>query len=695
MSDGSSNLVTPTNILGRTFGYLQSASVYDESNADEDQNKSSVQNGTPYPVPPLSLAADDVDNTQQTNNASTTNDYSRSANVDISSRLFNSYETRATGGTIVNGTLKIGSAGEAVTLSGAQVKSGGNLNVYRNASTVSAVVSSGGYINLAPRTDTVPGGTAIATTLLWGGTMNVYNSGFAQDTTISAGGVAMVNNGGVLTGAQVYSGGLISAIGGDQTKPPGVVSGATIYSRGVLRMRQGVASRVEATGSNNVIMSGGTIVVGLGSVDTGSVISSGGSAILAWSGGLVNTRLEPHGSLDFDYLGGNLVGAYMTSDGLLTVYSDNGKNATIQLAGKYDHNEFKFSGDTLEYLCFLKGTRISTPDGHIAVENISCGDEVLTWDTNAKTQKISKVSWAGVKTITPRPGLPDDSCGFPVIVKAGALDNSIPERDLQITPEHCLYIDGYFIPSRMLVNGKNIYYDRTVKAYDVYHIETENHSVLWAEGAMSESYLDTNNRHSFTQCGAVLNLSRNKNLSWENDAAAPLTTIRSVVEPIYQRILARVGMPVAKPDTIDDPDIKIALNGNKTVEPCRISGNKYVFMIEGEVRDISIASRSSRPCDVIGNFVDDRRNLGVLVGSIVVFDSLRTYSLTEHLTNKDLEGWHAAEGEASRWTDGCASLPIKARDAHSILIIAVEILSAGPYLVKKLCDDNIQRLSAL
>ncbi|WP_035367102.1 Hint domain-containing protein, partial [Acetobacter pasteurianus] len=70
-----------------------------------------------------------------------------------------------------------------------------------------------------------------------------------------------------------------------------------------------------------------------------------------------------------------------------------------------------------------------------------------------------------------------------------------------ITAEHCLFFEGKFVPVRMLVNGVSIFYDKSITSYDYYHVETDQHSVITADGMLTESYLDTGNRRAFRQEG--------------------------------------------------------------------------------------------------------------------------------------------------------------------------------------------------
>ena len=60
-----------------------------------------------------------------------------------------------------------------------------------------------------------------------------------------------------------------------------------------------------------------------------------------------------------------------------------------------------------------------------------------------------------------------------------------------------MFLDGVLIPARCLVNGSTIIRERGLDRVDYFHIELDNHDVLLAEGAPSESYLDDDSRGMF------------------------------------------------------------------------------------------------------------------------------------------------------------------------------------------------------
>jgi len=327
---------------------------------------------------------------------------------------------------------------------------------------------------------------------------------------------------------------------------------------------------------------------------------------------------------------------------------------------------------------------IKTPDGFIPVQEISIGDEIIAYIDGEEITR--RVTWAGQAHCVVQTDRPDDRGGYPVRILKDAIADGVPFKDMLITAEHCLFFDGTFIPARMLVNGRSIFFDKSIPFYDYYHIETENHSVIMADGTLTESYLDTGNRNTFRQKGNVLSIGASRNLTW-NDAAVLLDVSRSRVEPIYRQIEARAnksGVTVqaeARPLT-NESNLHLTTETGAIIRQARENNARAIFMIPSGTQSVRIVSNTSRPCDVIGPFVDDRRNLGVLVGDITLFESNSTRTLTAHLHETDLAGWNNVEDGTSRWTTGNALINLGPRAPNSLAILAIEIKAAGPYVVE-------------
>ena len=87
---------------------------------------------------------------------------------------------------------------------------------------------------------------------------------------------------------------------------------------------------------------------------------------------------------------------------------------------------------------------------------------------------------------------------LPICIKAGALDDRVPQRDLWLSPHHALYLDGMLIEAKDLVNGVSIVQADRVEKVEYFHIELETHDVIIAEGALAESFIDDDSRGMFS-----------------------------------------------------------------------------------------------------------------------------------------------------------------------------------------------------
>lgn len=335
-------------------------------------------------------------------------------------------------------------------------------------------------------------------------------------------------------------------------------------------------------------------------------------------------------------------------------------------------------------ICFLENAMIRTPSGDVAIQELAIGDEVVAY-VEGRAQSRSVV-WAGKGHVKVRAGLPDDEAGYPIRILVNAISEGVPYKDLLVTPEHCFFFDGGFVPARMLVNGRSVFYDRSVSAYDYFHVETREHSIIMADGMLTESYLDTGNRDAMSQNhNVVVRLSAGPRRSWADDAAAPLVVERDAVEPLYRRIenraveagLEAIDAPVL---TTQDADMHLVTDQGQVILRTREAGNRVMFTIAPGIETVRIVSRTSRPSDVTGPFLNDRRQLGVLVGEITLFDSGEASTLDRHLQEPQARGWDVVEGTPCRWTNGDAWVSLGDRAPGSVGLLAIEVLAAGPYL---------------
>jgi hypothetical protein len=150
-----------------------------------------------------------------------------------------------------------------------------------------------------------------------------------------------------------------------------------------------------------------------------------------------------------------------------------------------------YSGGTDLMLCFYPGTRIATPNGDVTVENLSRGDMVLTENGPLP------IRWIGTSQASTR--FADPLRVLPIRIRAGALGLGLPRRDLLLSPDHAIFLDGILVQAGALVNGQNIIREKNVpETFTYYHVELATHELLSAEGVKAETFVDNVDRMAFS-----------------------------------------------------------------------------------------------------------------------------------------------------------------------------------------------------
>ncbi|MDP4026848.1 Hint domain-containing protein [Methylobacterium sp. NEAU 140] len=135
--------------------------------------------------------------------------------------------------------------------------------------------------------------------------------------------------------------------------------------------------------------------------------------------------------------------------------------------------------------CYVTGTRIRALRGRtlqdVPVETLRVGDLALT-----ASGKPRPIRWIGTRSY---PGLTAPKHDRPVRVRAGALADGVPARDLRVSPDHCLFLDGLLVAAGHLVNGTSITRGEAVADLTYWHVELDSHDMLMAENIPAESFL--------------------------------------------------------------------------------------------------------------------------------------------------------------------------------------------------------------
>ncbi len=184
--------------------------------------------------------------------------------------------------------------------------------------------------------------------------------------------------------------------------------------------------------------------------------------------------------------------------------------------------------------CFAAGTRILTPHGELKVESLAIGDHLITRDGEELP-----IIWIGRREVNITAQLRPETVR-PVIIEADALADGMPARNLIVSPDHALYLDGVLVPAKDLINWTTIRQDQNAASVTYYHLELPRHAVIFAEGTPAESFLDTGHRGVFDNADeAVIALPAGMQEQREAESCAPLCTSGPALEAIRQRIASR------------------------------------------------------------------------------------------------------------------------------------------------------------
>lgn len=339
-------------------------------------------------------------------------------------------------------------------------------------------------------------------------------------------------------------------------------------------------------------------------------------------------------------------------------------------------------------VCFVAGTRIATQRGDIAVEALREGDLVLT--VSSDRRHLRPIRWIGERRLDLTTHKRPESL-FPIRIRRGAFAENMPQRDLLVSPDHCLFVDGELIPAKLLVNGMTVVQDRAVRFVHYYHVELDNHDVLLAEGLPAESYIDTGNRGFFANNDGPLTLHPEleidaERVHWQDRLCAPLRLRSAEIEPAWQRLVARaetLGYRRPSPAVTADPGLRLVSRGRE-FRPVAVEGDRYVFVLPPGASDIRIASRSGMPV-VANRHADDWRRLGVAVGRIGIrVGDERIDVPADHPSL--MQGWHPVEQDATglrRWTDGNAALPLGLSAQDGAALVEIQLAGTTPYALEE------------
>ncbi len=406
---------------------------------------------------------------------------------------------------------------------------------------------------------------------------------------------------------------------------------------------------------------GGTI--GSGTATLNGVAASFGDPIQVQIGGLTQT-LSAYGELP-----GGIV-LTTPNFGTFYVFMSAAFNPALDYPITYGFGNFNPP-------CFVAGTQIATDRGEVAVESLRRGDRVVA----LRAGRFATVSWLGHRRVDCVAARGRDV--WPVRIAANAFASGEPARDLKLSPDHAVYVDGGLIPIRYLINGATITQE-PARNVTYWHVELAAHDILLAEGLACESYLDTGNRGMFANAPTTACCPPPRALrAWQDRACAPLRLDPRDHAPVSRRLLARTAS--LGHATTDDPALRVLADG----EPLKVRrcGATWQAQIPAGTQEIRLHSRSAIPARMQPDS-NDHRCLGIAVTRVLLGghpvppqprapgDPVRT------------DGWHPPES-GWQWTGGGAALRCPALASEQTLEI-----TAAPLLRYWLPSASLPRNSA-
>lgn len=145
-------------------------------------------------------------------------------------------------------------------------------------------------------------------------------------------------------------------------------------------------------------------------------------------------------------------------------------------------------------ICLTGGTLIDTADGARPVEELQPGDRVITRDNGMQVLRmVHSRTISGAEYRTKR-------AFWPVRIGAGALGFGLPRREMRVSPQHRMLVSHirfallYDEPA-VLVRAKSlcgafdrVHVDSALTEVTYYHLVFDQHEIIYAEGAPTESF---------------------------------------------------------------------------------------------------------------------------------------------------------------------------------------------------------------
>jgi hypothetical protein len=313
-------------------------------------------------------------------------------------------------------------------------------------------------------------------------------------------------------------------------------------------------------------------------------------------------------------------------------------------AGDYDGTTSLISDAPI---CFLRGTRILTERGEVAVEDLREGDLVAT-----RFSGLRPIRWIGTQSFEGRLAGPGH---LPIRLRANSLGHGLPREDLLVSPGHAVLVGDVLAHAAALVNGQTIVQEPVTGTVDYFHLDLGPHDCVLANGTWAESYFDDRNRQAFHNAADY-------DARFAHQAGERQATCLPILAPEHPDIAA------VRDSLWPQVDGMFLLADGRRVDLERVNQRDWRATIPAGTRRLRLCSTKFRPSDRGGS---DKRPLGVMV-----------YALKYNGASLDptgAEGWYGpehTETQSWRWSNGDAVVPLPHGRSGGVLVLSAWLPSS-------------------
>ena len=344
--------------------------------------------------------------------------------------------------------------------------------------------------------------------------------------------------------------------------------------------------------------------------------------------------------------------------GQLFVYDNGSQVADFTLSGLTGTVGVENDGHgatEIYVVCFARGTRILTERGMIAVEDLRAGERAITFLGRSPVPK--PIRWIGRRKMDaarhPAPELV-----WPVRIRKDAFGDNMPARDLLVSPQHAIFVDGILVPAITLTNdvhhrpGQERPHGRIFpcRAGCPRHPAGRGTDRRELSGLWQPPVLRQCRGADAAACRTRRGAGAGHRLVRPGDVHRP--EVAAVKRRLIDRVKALGWRALAQ------PDLRIVANGRE-MAPSPYEQVRRVTLAAG-LNEVRLISAAAQPI-ATDPFTSDDRRLGISIAGL----SIVTPGATTPIDLDDADifgpGWHEVEGpdgQVHRWTDGAATLSV-------------------------------------